>query len=236
VPTQGFTGPLSPFEIEAMLLSLKVGIWSMIGAMPVAVAIAWILARHDFYGKTVLDAAIHLPLVLPPVSIGFILLILFGRNGWIGRPLDEWFGLTVMFKWEGAAIASAVMALPLTVGAIRLSIAAVDRKLEAAARSLGASRLDVFFTVTLPIAFPGLIAGAILGFARSLGEFGATITFVSTIPGETETLPLAMYRALQSPQGDTQALRLTLIAVVIALCALIGANLLNRWATARGGR
>ena len=126
--------------------------------------------------------------------------------------------------------------VPLTVGAIRLSIAAVDRKLEAAARSLGASRLDVFFTVTLPIAFPGLIAGAILGFARSLGEFGATITFVSTIPGETETLPLAMYRALQSPQGDTQALRLTLIAVVIALAALLGANLLNRWASARGGR
>jgi molybdate transport system permease protein len=236
VPTEGFIGPLSPFEIEAMLLSLKVGIWSMIGAMPIAIAIAWVLARHDFAGKSLVDALLHLPLVLPPVSVGFILLILFGRNGWIGRPLDQWLGVTVMFKWEGAAIASAVMALPLTVGAIRLSIAAVDRKLEAAARSLGASRLDVFFTVTLPIAFPGLIAGAILGFARSLGEFGATITFVSTIPGETETLPLAMYRALQTPQGDTQALRLTLIAVVIALCALIGANLLNRWASARGGR
>jgi len=233
---QGITGPLSPFEIEAMLLSLKVGIWSTLGALPIAIALAWLLARHDFYGKTLVDALLHLPLVLPPVSIGFILLILFGRQGWVGKPLADWLGITVMFKWQGAAIASAVMALPLTVGAIRLSIAAVDRKLEAAARSLGASRLDVFFSVTLPIAFPGLIAGAILGFARSLGEFGATITFVSTIPGETETLPLAMYRALQSPQGDTQALRLTLIAVVIALAALLGANLLTRWATARGGR
>jgi molybdate transport system permease protein len=230
------TEALSPFELEAMLLSLKVGLWSTIGGLPVAIALAWLLARHDFIGKTLLDALLHLPLVLPPVSIGFILLILFGRQGWIGKPMGDWFGITVMFKWEGAAIASAVMALPLTVGAIRLSIAAVDRKLEAAARSLGAGRLDVFFSVTLPIAFPGLIAGAILGFARSLGEFGATITFVSTIPGETETLPLAMYRALQSPQGDTQALRLTVIAVVIALCALIGANLLNRWAAARGGR
>ncbi|WP_395020121.1 molybdate ABC transporter permease subunit [Dongia sp.] len=229
------TASLSPFEIEAMLLSLKVGIWSTIGLLPIAVTLAWLLARHEFYGKTLVDALLHLPLVLPPVSIGFILLILFGRQGWLGKPLADWLGITVMFKWEGAAIASAVMALPLTVGAIRLSIAAVDRKLEAAARSLGASRLDVFFSVTLPIAFPGLIAGAILGFARSLGEFGATITFVSTIPGETETLPLAMYRALQSPQGDTQALRLTLIAVVIALAALLGANVLNRWATARSG-
>ena len=227
-----FSQALSPFEIEAMLLSLKVGLWSTIGALPFAVALAWVLARHEFYGKTLLDAVLH----LPPVSVGFILLILFGRNGWIGKPMGDWLGLTVMFKWQGAAIASAVMALPLTVGAIRLSMAAVDRKLEAAARSLGASRLDVFFSVTLPIAFPGLIAGMILGFARSLGEFGATITFVSTIPGETETLPLAMYRALQSPQGDTQAMRLTLIAVVIALAALIGANLLNRWASARGGR
>jgi molybdate transport system permease protein len=230
------TAPLSPFEIEAMLLSLKVGIWSTLGALPVAILLAWLLARHQFYGKTLLDAVLHLPLVLPPVSIGFILLILFGRNGWIGKPLADWFGVTVMFKWQGAAIASAVMALPLTVGAIRLSMATVDRKLEAAARSLGATRLDVFFTVTLPIAFPGLIAGMILGFARSLGEFGATITFVSTIPGETETLPLAMYRALQSPQGDIQAIRLTVIAVAIALAALIGANLLNRWATARSGR
>jgi len=219
-----------------MLLSLKVGIWSMLGVLPVAVLLAWFLARHDFFGKTLLDAALHLPLVLPPVSIGFVLLLLFGRHGWVGRPLADWLGVTVMFKWQGAAIASAVMALPLTVGAIRLSIAAVDRKLEAAARSLGARPMDVFFSVTLPIAFPGLIAGSILGFARSLGEFGATITFVSTIPGETETLPLAMYRALQSPGGEEQAIRLTLIAVAIALFALIGANLLNRWAVARGGR
>jgi len=219
-----------------MLLSLKVGIWSTLGVLPFAVLLAWFLARHDFFGKTLLDAALHLPLVLPPVSIGFVLLLLFGRHGWVGRPLADWLGVTVMFKWQGAAIASAVMALPLTVGAIRLSIAAVDRKLEAAARSLGARPMDVFFSVTLPIAFPGLIAGSILGFARSLGEFGATITFVSTIPGETETLPLAMYRALQSPGGEEQAIRLTLIAVAIALFALIGANLLNRWAVARGGR
>lgn len=231
-----FDQPLSPFEIEAMLLSLKVGVWSTLGVLPVAVLLAWFLARHDFFGKTLLDAALHLPLVLPPVSIGFVLLLLFGRNGWVGRPLADWLGITVMFKWQGAAIASAVMALPLTVGAIRLSIATVDRKLEAAARSLGAGPMDVFFSVTLPIAFPGLIAGSILGFARSLGEFGATITFVSTIPGETETLPLAMYRALQSPGGEEQAIRLTLIAVAIALVALIGANLLNRWAIARGGR
>jgi molybdate transport system permease protein len=233
---QDFAGPLSPLEIEAMLLSLKVGLWSTLGVLPVAILLAWLLARREFLGKTLLDAALHLPLVLPPVSIGFILLILFGRHGWIGRPMADWFGVSVMFKWQGAAIASAVMSLPLMVGAIRISMAAVDPKLEAAARTLGASRLDVFSSITLPIAFPGLIAGAILGFARSLGEFGATITFVSTIPGETETLPLAMYRALQSPQGDTQALRLTLIAVVIALAALLGANLLNRWAAKRGGR
>ena len=219
-----------------MLLSLKVGIWSMLGALPFAIAIAWVLARYDFVGKSLVDGLLHLPLVLPPVSVGFLLLVLFGRHGWIGSALADWFGVTVMFKWQGAAIASAVMALPLTVGAIRLSMASVDRKLEAAARSLGATRIDVFFSVTLPIAFPGLIAGMILGFARSLGEFGATITFVSTIPGETETLPLAMYRALQSPQGDLQAIRLTVIAVVIALAALIGANLLNRWARARSGR
>jgi molybdate transport system permease protein len=179
---------------------------------------------------------LHLPLVLPPVSVGFILLILLGRNGWLGRPLADWLGISVMFKWQGAAIASAVMALPLMVGAIRLSIASVDQRLEAAARSLGASRLDALFSVTLPIALPGLVAGVILGFARSLGEFGATITFVSAIPHETETLPLAIHRALQTPNGDAQAIRLTVISVVIALVALIGANLLNRWAAAKRGR
>jgi molybdate transport system permease protein len=227
---------LSPFEIEAMLLSLKVGFWGTLGALPVAIFLGWLLARRDFTGKTVLDAALHLPLVLPPVSLGFILLILFGRHGWIGRPMAEWFGVTVMFKWQGAAIASAVMALPLMVGAIRLSMAGVDRKLESAARSLGASAADAFVSVTLPIALPGVISGMILGFARSLGEFGATITFVSTIPGETETLPLAMYRALQTPDGENEAIRLTLIAVVIALCSLLAANALNRWAAARHGR
>jgi molybdate transport system permease protein len=227
---------LSPFEIEAMLLSLRVGFWATLGALPVAILLGWMLARCNFAGKTVLDAALHLPLVLPPVSLGFILLILFGRQGWIGKPMADWFGISVMFKWQGAAIASAVMALPLMVGAIRLSMAAVDRKLEAAARSLGASPIDAFLSVTLPIALPGVIAGMILGFARSLGEFGATITFVSTIPGETETLPLAMYRALQTPDGENEAIRLTLIAVVIALCSLLGANALNRWATTRHGR
>jgi molybdate transport system permease protein len=230
------TEPLSPFEIEAMLLSLKVGIWATLGSLPVAFGLAWLLARRDFYGKLLLEAVLHLPLVLPPVSVGFILLILLGRNGWIGRPLLDWLGISVMFTWQGAAIASAVMALPLMVGAIRLSLAAVDQKLEAAARSLGASSLDVLFSVTLPIALPGLVAGIILGFARSLGEFGATITFVSAIPHETETLPLAIHRALQMPDGDNQAIRLTVISVVIALVALIGANLLNRWASARGGR
>jgi molybdate transport system permease protein len=230
------TAPLSPFEIEAMLLSLKVGIWATVGSLPFAFGLAWLLARRDFYGKLLLDAVLHLPLVLPPVSVGFILLILLGRNGWIGRPLLDWLGISVMFTWQGAAVASAVMALPLMVGSIRLSLAAVDQKLEAAARSLGASRLDALFSVTLPIALPGLVAGIILGFARSLGEFGATITFVSAIPHETETLPLAIHRALQMPDGDNQAIRLTVISIVIALIALIGANLLNRWAAARRGR
>jgi molybdate transport system permease protein len=230
------TEPLSPFEIEAMLLSLKVGIWATVGMLPLAFGLAWLLARRDFHGKLLLDAVLHLPLVLPPVSVGFLLLILLGRNGWLGRPLADWFGISVMFKWEGAAVASAVMALPLMVGAIRLSLASVDQKLEAAARSLGASRLDVLFSVTLPIALPGLVAGIILGFARSLGEFGATITFVSAIPHETETLPLAIHRALQTPNGDPLAIRLTVISIVIALIALVGANLLNRWAAAKRGR
>ena len=227
---------LSADEWTAIELSLRIAVVATLVALPIGVAVAWLLARKSFYGKTLLDGLVHLPLVLPPVVTGYLLLLLFGRQGPAGALLAECCGVVLAFRWTGAALAGAVMGFPILVRAIRLSIEAVDRRLEQAADTLGAPPAGVFLTVTLPLSLPGIIAGMILSFAKALGEFGATITFVSTIPGETETLPLAMYRALQSPQGDTQALRLTLIAVVIALAALLGANLLNRWAAARGGR
>lgn len=224
---------LSPAEWQIVTLSLKIGLVAIAVTLPVAFALAWMLARGRFPGKIVLDAIVHLPLVLPPVVTGWLLLIAFGPEGPIGRWLNAWFGIGVLFRWTGAAIAAGVMALPLMVRAIRLSIEAVDRRLESAARTLGAGPWRVFWSVTLPLSMPGVLAGAVLGFARSIGEFGATITFVSNIPGQTRTLPLAIYSALQLPDGNAEVVRLAIISVVLALGALIASELLAR-RTARG--
>ncbi len=215
-------------EWGIILLSLKVSSVAVLLTMPIAFALAWVLARARFPGKILLDAFVHLPLVLPPVVTGWLLLLAFGTNGPAGRFLSDWLGLTFMFRWTGAALAAAIMALPLMVRAMRLSIEAVDRKLEDAAQTLGASRWRTFATITLPLAFPGVLAGAVLGFARSIGEFGATITFVSDVPGETQTLPIAIYSALQLPGGEALVTRLSLIAVTLSLLALIVSELLSR--------
>lgn len=219
---------LSPEEWEIIALSLKVSGVAVATSLPVAFALAWVLARVRFPGRVLLDAAVHLPLVLPPVVTGWLLLIAFGNNGPAGRWLAETLGFTFMFRWTGAALAAAIMALPLMVRAMRLSIDAVDRRLEQAAETLGASRMRVFATITLPLALPGLLAGAVLGFARSLGEFGATITFVSNIPGETRTLPIAIYSALQVPGSEDAVTRLSLIAVALSLAALMVSEGLTR--------
>lgn len=223
----------SPAELDIILLSLKIALWSVLLSLPLAIAVAHVLARRDFPGKSLLDAIVHLPLVLPPVVVGYFLLILFGRNGPLGIWLEQWFGVVVAFRWTGAAIACAVMGFPLMVRAIRLSIDAIDPKLEAAAETLGAGRLGVFVTITLPLALPGVLTGTLLSFARSLGEFGATITFVSNIPGETETLPLAIYALTQVPGGDAQALRLCVISIVLSLVALLVSEALVRRASRR---
>ena len=219
---------MSDTELGIIVLSLKVAFFSVVLSLPVAILVAHVLARFDFPGKTLLDAVIHLPLVLPPVVVGFALLLLFGKHGPIGAWLNEWFGIVVAFRWTGAALASAIMGFPLMVRAIRLSISSIDVRLETVARTLGGSRTWVFLSITLPLALPGLITGVLLSFARSLGEFGATITFVSNIPGETETLPLAIYTFVQSPGGDAQAIRLSLIAVVLSIAALITSEWLTR--------
>ena len=219
---------LTPMEAEALWLSLKVALWAMLGSLPFGVMFAWVLSRLDFPGKSLLDALLHLPLVLPPVVIGYLLLVGFGRNGIIGKWLYSTFGITIAFTWKGAVVASAVMAFPLLVRTVRLSLDAVDRRLELAARTLGAGPLRVFFTVTLPLSVPGIVAGMVLAFARSLGEFGATITFVSNIPGQTQTLPLALYTMTQVPHGEAAAFRLCVISVVIALAALIVSNCLEK--------
>ena len=221
-------------ELGIILLSLKVALASVAFSLPVAIFFAYILARSDFPGKTLLDAAVHLPLVLPPVVVGFSLLLLFGKHGVLGTWLADWFGIVFAFRWTGAALASAIMGFPLMVRAIRLSIAAIDRRLETVARTLGGSRPWVFVSITLPLALPGIVTGVLLSFARSLGEFGATITFVSNIPGETETLPLAIYSLVQTPGGDTQALRLSLIAVVLSVAALMVSEWLTRRARISG--
>ena len=218
-------------EWGIIALSLKVSGVAVAVTTPLAFGIAWLLARGRFRGKLLLDALVHLPLVLPPVVTGWLLLLAFGTNGPAGRWLADWLGLTVMFRWTGAALAAAVMALPLMVRAMRLSIEAVDRRLEGAARTLGAGPWRTFFSVTLPLATPGVLAGLVLGFARSIGEFGATITFVSNIPGETQTLPLAIYAALQMPGGEAAVTRLAVISVLLSLAALVGSELLVR----RGG-
>ena len=227
---------LSPEEWQAVALSLRVALCCVAASLPFGLFFAWLLARCRFPGKTLLDGIVHLPLVLPPVVVGYLLLVGFGRQGIVGAPLAEHFGVTLAFSWQGAAVASAVMGFPLMVRAIRLSLENVDRGLEAAARTLGAGRWDVFRTVTLPLAWTGVLSGVVLSFARSLGEFGATITFVSNIPGETRTLPLAIYSATQVPGGETPALRLTAVAVALALAALFLSELLARRATARRAR
>jgi molybdate transport system permease protein len=196
--------------------------------LPLAFAIAWLLARKRFAGMILLDALVHLPLVLPPVVTGWLLLLAFGSGGPLGRLLADVFGATVMFRWTGAAIAAAIMALPLMVRAIRLSLETVDRRLESAARTLGAGRLRTFLAITLPLSLPGLLAAMVLGFARSIGEFGATITFVSNIPGETRTLPLAIYTALQVPGSEAVVTRLAVISVLLSLGALMASELLVR--------
>jgi molybdate transport system permease protein len=215
-------------ETTAILLSLKVAAAAMLGSLPLGIATALLLARGRFWGKGLLDAAVHLPLVLPPVVTGYLLLLLFGRHGPLGRFFAEAVGLVFAFRWTGAALAAAVMGFPLLVRAIRLSAEAVDRRLEEAAGTLGAAPFWRFVLVTLPLLAPGILAGMVLCFARSLGEFGATITFVSNIPGETETLPLAIYAFTQSPGGDAGALRLTLVSVLLSLAALAASEILSR--------
>lgn len=219
-------------EWGIIALSLKVGGVAVGAMLPIAFALAWLLARGRFPGRFVLDALVHLPLVLPPVVMGWLLLILFAPSGPLGGVLSAWFGVTVLFRWSGAAIAAGVMAMPLMVRAMRLSIEAVDPRLENAARTLGAGPARLFWTITLPLSVPGIVAGAVLGFARALGEFGATITFVSNVPGETRTLPLAIYSALQLPGGDGAVARLAIIAVAISL----GALLVSEWLIRRGAR
>lgn len=227
---------ISAEEWGVIFLSLKVSGVAVAASLPIAFGLAWALARGRFPGRILLEALVHLPLVLPPVVTGWLLLLAFGTNGPAGRWFAETLGLTFMFRWTGAALAAAIMALPLMVRAIRLSIEAVDRRLEQAAQTLGATRARVFATITLPLALPGLLAGAVLGFARSLGEFGATITFVSNIPGETQTLPIAIYGALQTPGGEAEVARLSLIAVALSLAALVASEALARRAGhGRGG-
>lgn len=218
----------SPEELTAIELSLRVSIWAVVVSLPFGIAIAMLLARRDFWGKSLLNGIIHLPLVLPPVVTGFILLILFGRHGPLGIFFADVFHLVFAFRWTGAALACGLMGFPLMVRAIRLSIESIDRRIETAAGTLGANPAWVFITVTLPLILPGVLAGMVLSFARALGEFGATITFVSSIPGQTETLPLAIYTFIQVPGGETGALRLTLVSVVISLAAVLVSELLAR--------
>ena len=214
-------GWLGPAEWQAVRLSVRVSLWATAVSLPFGIFIAYALARWSFPGKQVLNGIVHLPLILPPVVTGYLLLITFGRRGSVGQFLDAWFGIVLSFRWTGAAVAAAVMAFPLMVRAIRLAIEAVDPKLEQAAGTLGASRPWVFATVTLPLILPGVIAGAILAFAKAIGEFGATITFVSNIPGQTQTVPSAIYAFLQVPGGTEAASRLVIVAVAIAMVALL---------------
>ncbi|NBN05335.1 molybdate ABC transporter permease subunit [Proteus sp. G2665] len=226
---------LSEYEWQAIILSLKVSTVAVIISLPFGIFMAWFLVRVRFPGKSLLDSIIHLPLVLPPVVVGYLLLISMGRRGFIGEWLYDWFGFSFTFSWRGAALASAVVAFPLMVRAIRLALEAVDQRMEQAARTLGASPLRVFFTITLPLSMPGIIAGIVLAFARSLGEFGATITFVSNIPGETRTIPLAMYTLIETPGAEMDAARLCVIAIILALVSLMASEWLTRWGRKRLG-
>jgi molybdate transport system permease protein len=224
---------LTPEEWTAIRLSLRIALVATACSLPFGVAIAWLMARKNFWGKGLVDGIIHLPLVLPPVVTGYLLLIWFGRKGVIGAFLDQTFGIVFAFRWTGAALACAVMSFPLLVRPLRLSFESIDRKLEDAASTLGANRLWVFLSVTLPLAIPGLIAGTLLGFAKALGEFGATITFVSNIPGETQTISAAIYTLTQVPNGDAAAARLVMVSIAIALVALIASEWLSRRAGQR---
>ena len=224
---------ISPEEWTAIELSLRVAVVATLVSTPIGIAVAWLLARRDFWGKAMLDAVIHLPLVLPPVVTGYLLLLSFGRKGPIGGFLDQYLGIVFSFRWTGAALACGVMSFPLLVRPMRLSIEAIDRKLEQAAGTLGAAPWQVFLTVTLPLALPGILAGMILGFAKALGEFGATITFVSNIPGETQTISSAIYSLIQTPDGDMAALRLVIISAVMAVGALIASEFFARRALRR---
>jgi molybdate transport system permease protein len=223
---------LPPEAATALALSLRVALVATLVSLPFGVLVAYALARWRFPGHGILNGLVHLPLILPPVVTGYLLLLTFGRQGWVGAALWDWFGFTFAFRWTGAALAAAVMAFPLMVRAIRLAIEAVDPKLEEAAATLGASRMVVFATVTLPLILPGVIAGAVLAFAKAMGEFGATITFVANIPGETQTLPTAIYSFLQVPGGDGAALRLVVISVAVAMAALA----LSEWLSRRVAR
>ncbi len=226
---------LRPEEWAALALSLKVSMVAVAFTLPVAIAVAWLLARREFPGKSVLSALVHLPLVMPPVVTGYLLLLTFGRNGAIGGFLADHLGIVLAFRWTGAALAAGVMGFPLMVRAIRLSIEAVDPKLEEAAATLGAARMAGFFRVTLPLITPGILAGVVLGFAKAMGEFGATITFVANIPGQTQTLPSAIYAFLQVPGGEAGALRLVVLALIVALGAVLVSEWLARRVAARIG-
>lgn len=227
---------LTHAEIEALSLSIKVAAVCTLLIIVPAILVAWLLAKKEFFGKSLLDGLVHIPLILPPVVPGFLLLMLLGSQGLFGHWLKQQFGITIAFTWLGAAIASAVMGFPLMVRSTRLAMSQIDRKLELAAQSLGASPWRVFFTITLPLAMPGIVTGLILAFSRSLGEFGATITFVGNIEGETRTLPLAIYTYTQMPGGDMIAMRLVVISILIALSALIVSNLLERRMAKKMGR
>jgi molybdate transport system permease protein len=220
---------LTEFEWRTLLLSLKIAGAAIMFSLPIGILTAWILARCQFIGKSLFDSVVHLPLVLPPVVLGYLLLLTMGRHGFIGEWLNNYFNLSFSFNWQGAALASAVVAFPLMVRSIRLAIESIDSRLEKVARTLGAKPFRVFMTITLPLAFPGILMGVVLGFARCLGEFGATITFVSNIQDETRTLPLAMYTLLQVPNGESGALRLCIISIVLSLIALFLSEILNRW-------
>jgi molybdate transport system permease protein len=223
---------LTPEEWVAVALSLRIAFWATLVATPFGIAIGWLLARKEFWGKTLVDGVVHLPLVVPPVVTGYLLLISLGRRGPIGALLEEYLGIVLSFRWTGAAVACGIMGFPLLVRAIRLSIDAIDRRLEDAGATLGAGRFWVFFTITLPLALPGIISGMVLCFAKALGEFGATITFVSNIPGETRTISVAIYTYTNVPGGDAAAARLVVVAIGISLAALV----LSEWFARRAGR
>ncbi|MGF1908519.1 molybdate ABC transporter permease subunit [Vibrio kasasachensis] len=226
---------LSEYEYQALILSIKVSLFAVAWLIPIGISLAWLLAKKQFMGKSIIDSLIHLPLVLPPVVIGYLLLVMMGRKGIVGEWIYDTFGISFAFNWKGAVIASVVVALPLMVRAVRLSFESVDSKLEQAASTLGASSLKVFFTITLPLTLPGIITGTMLAFARSLGEFGATISFVSNIPGETQTIPLAMYTFIETPGSELEAMRLCAISIVIALGSLLISEWMSRQCARRLG-